>query len=244
MKHKKKSNLMYRLLLLVLCIIIGVCLFNIGKILYGYYEGTKVYNQVQELAGVKEFDINKINFEALREKNKDIRGWLYSEDTVINYPIVQGKDNDYYLYRMFNKQWNEKGSLFVDYRCEKPFKDFNTIVYGHRMKDGSMFHAITEYSDREYYKKHKKMILLTPDKKYNLHIFCIARIPANSELYKTAFHSNSEKREYINRIEKLSETKMDDVKLSTSDKIVMLSTCTRELDDDRIVVYGKLEEIK
>lgn len=244
MKKKKKSSLLYKILIAVLCVIIGICLYNIGKILYGYYEGTKTYNQVQEIAGGEEFDINNIDFDALKKSNKDIKGWLYSEDTVINYPVVQAEDNEYYLYRMFNGEWNDKGSLFVDYRCEKPFEDFNTIIYGHRMKDGSMLHSITEYSDEEYYKKHKTMKVLTPDKNYDLQIFSIARIPDNSKLYKNVFQNDAEKAAYIEEVKGMSETKMDDIDITPSDKIVMMSTCTRELDHDRIVVYGKLEESK
>lgn len=241
---KKKSNLLYKLMMAVLCVIIALCLFNIGKILYGYHEGTKTYNEVQKVAGTEKFDIDNVDFDALKKQNEDIKGWLYSKDTVINYPVVQGKDNDYYLYRMFNREWNGKGSLFIDYRCNKPFKDFNTIIYGHRMKDGSMLHSITKYSDEEYYKKHKTMLLRTPDKKYKLKIFAIARIPDDSQLYKNVFFSDDEKEAYIDRVKEINETKMDDVEITASDKIVMLSTCTRELDDDRIVVYGKLEEIR
>ena len=63
----------------------------------------------------------EVDFDALVKKNKDVKAWIYSKDTVINYPVVQGKDNQYYLYRMINGEWNGKGSIFIDYRCENPF---------------------------------------------------------------------------------------------------------------------------
>ena len=148
-QEKKKGKIIYKIIILVLLIIIGVCIYKIVGILSEYHEGTKAYEQLQLLAGIEDMeDIENINFKALRKQNKDVKAWLYSEGTVINYPVVQGDDNSYYLYRMVNGEWNGKGSLFIDYRVEKPFRDFNTIIYGHRMKDGSMFHSLIEYEDK------------------------------------------------------------------------------------------------
>lgn len=240
-EKKKKNSWIYRIMMLILICIIGFSLYKIGTILYEYYIGTKEYNQTAQLAGADgEFDGN-VDFAALLKKNKDVKAWIYSKDTPINYPILQSKDNDFYLYRMMNKEWNGKGSLFIDYRNEKPFEDFNTIIYGHRMKDGSMFHSLIEYRDKEYYNKHKKMMLITPKEKYDLIIFGVVTIPADSDMYKLDFYSDQEKQNYLDWIIKNNETDMG-VKASAKDKIVMMSTCTYEYDDARLVVYGKLVE--
>lgn len=227
----------------MLLIIIGVCIYKIVGILSEYHEGTKAYEQLQLLAGIEDMeDIENINFKALRKQNKDVKAWLYSEGTVINYPVVQGDDNSYYLYRMVNGEWNGKGSLFIDYRVEKPFRDFNTIIYGHRMKDGSMFHSLIEYEDKGYYEQHPVMNLITPNHKYDVEIFGVIRIPADSPMYKCQFDSYEEKANYLAQIKKNSLINIDEVEVSAEDRIVMLSTCTYEFEDARMVVYGKLVE--
>lgn len=242
-KEKKKGGLLYKLVMLVLIGIIVFCLYQVGTILYGYHKGDKQYNQVQQVAGTDQAEkfTGDVDFESLKEQNADVRAWIYSEGTVINYPVVQGPDNDYYLYRMFNGEYNGAGSIFIDYRHENPFEDFNTIIYGHRMKDGSMFKSLIEYRDADYYNAHKTMLLTTPDAKYDVHIFSVVTIPADSDLYQLEFADDAEKQAYLDRIIEESETKMD-VSVSPSDNIVMMSTCTFEIDDGRLCVYGKLVE--
>lgn len=237
-KKKNKKNIFYNMIIVILIGIIGFSLFNIGKILWGYYSGTKEYKKVEQLAGIADDIPTDIDFKKLKEQNEDVRGWIFLKDSPINYPIVQGKDNDYYLYRMFNKDYNTKGSIFLDYRSNGNFEDFNTVIYGHRMKDGSMFHDLIEYRDEDYYNKHKTMILITPEAKYDVEVFGVVTIPADSPQYKFSFNE-SEKQSYINWIEANTETKTD-VKVTSEDKIIMLSTCTYEYDDARLVVYGKL----
>ena len=241
-QKKKKSKWIYKIIIAVLLIIIGICIYKITGILSEYHEGTKAYEELQLLAGIDAEEFEHINFKALREKNKDVKAWLYSKDTVINYPVVQGKDNSYYLYRMVNKEWNGKGSLFIDYRCEKPFRNFNTIIYGHRMKDGSMFHSLTEYESKRYYDEHPVMQLITPKHEYDVEIFGVVRIPADSPMYKCVFNSDSEKENYLAQIKANSLIDIENVEVSAKDRIVMLSTCTYEFEDARLVVYGKLVE--
>lgn len=241
-QEKKKSKIIYKIIILVLLIIIGVCIYKIATILNEYREGTKTYEAMQELAGVDMEAFDNIDFKALRKQNKDVKAWLYSKDTVINYPVVQGEDNSYYLYRMVNKEWNGKGSLFIDYRCEKPFRDFNTIIYGHRMKDGSMFHSLTEYESKRYYDRHPVMQLITPKHEYDVEIFGVIRIPADSSMYKCVFNSDAEKENYLAQIKTNSLINIDTVEVSAKDRIVMMSTCTYEFEDARLVVYGKLVE--
>lgn len=238
----KKKKWLYRIIMVILVIIIAFSLYKIGTILYEYYVGTKAYKQVEALAGVKdgEFD-GEVDFAALQKENADVKAWIYAEDTVINYPVVQGDDNSFYLNRMMNKEYNGKGSIFIDYRNQHPFKDFNTIIYGHRMKDGSMFHSLTKYREAEYFQKHQKMMLVTPKKKYDVIIFGVVTIPADSEMYQLQFSGKSDKQQYLDWIEEHSETETG-VQVTPDDNIVMLSTCTYEFDEARLVVYGKLQE--
>ncbi|MBR5315840.1 MAG: class B sortase [Firmicutes bacterium] len=243
----KRNGLLYKLVMLLLILIIGFSLYKVGTILYGYYQGQTQYEEVQELAGATEEKKpekkkeSPIDFKTLCKENEDVKAWIYSKDTVINYPVVQGPDNDYYLYRMFNGEYNGAGSIFIDYRNEEPFESFNTVMHGHRMKDGTMFKSLMEYRDPDYYKAHKKMKLYTPDAQYDLVIFAAITIPSDSDMYQFYFYSDDDKEYYLNRIYGKTEL-YTDVEVTADDKIVMMSTCTFEFDDARFCVYGKLVE--
>lgn len=245
-KEKKKTGVLYKIIMLIL---IGIIIFSgakLGKIFYEYYKGSKAYDSLSKLADITDIEV-KIDWKDLEKENEDIVAWLYSKDTVINYPVVQGSDNSYYLNRLFNGEWNFKGTLFVDYRDEAPFENFNTIIYGHRMKDGSMFKSLGEYRDTAgYYKEHNVMKLFTKEKKYELQIFGAATIPSDSEMYNMWITDESAKQNYINWILENNEIPDYDgsVQVTPSDKLVMLSTCTYEFDDARLCVWGKLVEVE
>ena len=121
-----------------------------------------------ELVKEDEIDWPVVDFDALREINPDIVGWIYIEDTNINYPIAQGPDNSYYLSRMYNKQWDGYGCIFMDYLNSPDFSDPNSVIYGHHMQNGSMFQNLAGYKEQEFYETHKTAYLLTPDKNYQI----------------------------------------------------------------------------
>lgn len=237
-KGKKKNDVLFKIIIAILICVIAFSLYKVGTILWQYHQGTKEYKQVEEVANTSK-DTSSIDWKALMAKYKNVKAWLYSKGTVINYPVVKGTDNSFYLHHMVNGDYNWKGTLFIDYRCQKPFKDFLTIIYGHRMKDGSMFHSLIEYRDKSFYNKHKTMVLRTPKATYNVEVFAACTIPANSSKYRFDFNNATDKQAYLNWIQNKTELKTD-VSVTSSDKIVMLSTCTYEFDNARLVVYGKL----
>lgn len=245
-ENRKKPGILYRIIMLILLGIMIFCTYKIITIICEYREGTAVYDELAEIANAVPSEDMHIDFDALKKENEDIIAWLYSEDTVINYPVVQGDDNAFYLYRLVDKTWNVKGSLFADYRCENPFEDFNTVIYGHRMNDGSMFKCLLEYRDTEgYYDDHSVMELATPEAVYDVEIFGAATIPSDSEMYKFNFSSDEEKTAYIDWVRGHNEIPSgggSDVEVSPSDRIIMLSTCTYEFEEARLVVWGKLSE--
>lgn len=238
-KKNSKSNILIKIIIAILLCVICVSSYKVGKILWEYHQGTQQYKQVERIAKVTK-NSDKIDFAALSKKYKNVKAWLYNKGTVIDYPVVQGTDNSFYLHHMINGEYNWKGTLFIDYRNKKPFTgDFVTVIYGHRMKDGSMFHSLIEYRKQDYYKEHSVMKLNTPSAKYDVEVFAAVTIPANSSRYKFAFSGVSDKQAYLNWIQKKTELKTD-IRVTTSDRIVMLSTCTYEFDEARLVVYGKL----
>ena len=102
-----------------------------------------------------------INWDYVRSVNSDVVGWIYCADTRINYPVVQTSDNDYYLHRDFTtKQPNTVGTLFADYNATLGVNLSNYLIYGHNMKDGSMFATLQKYVDQDYYNQHPVMYYL------------------------------------------------------------------------------------
>lgn len=237
-KKNKKRKTFYNIIIVVLLIVIGFSLFQIGKILWGYYHSSKTYANIAEMAGIDSKDSDKVDFDELLKKNPDTKAWIKREDIGLNYPVMQAEDNDYYLYRLFNGEYSKNGSLFIDYRNENPFNDFLTIVYGHHMKDGSMFAPIMKYRTQDFYDKHKKIHFYTPEQKYILVIVGAAYIDASASQYKFYFNE-AEKASYIEWLKSGSVIKTDE-EVTPEDHLVMLSTCVDASSDNRFVVYGKL----
>ena len=242
-KRKKKSDTLNKIVMGMLLVIFLFSLYKVGSIFYGYHQGSSQYEEVQEIAKVEEKQEAGIDFAALKKINKDVKAWIYLKDTVIDYPVLQTTNNDYYLYHMFNGKENGAGSIFIDYRNENPFQDFVTVLHGHRMKDGSMFKPLVQYSDPDFYKGHKVIEITTPEQKYQCKIFAAATIPADSDFYQFAFYSDEDRGYYLDRLEAVNEMSTD-VEVGVEDKIIMMSTCTAQLDDNRYCVFGKLVKAK
>lgn len=183
----------------------------------------------------------KIDFENLKSQNKDVIGWIYLEGTPINYPIVRrDKDNEYYLDHLLNGSANENGTLFVDYRNTLPFNEWNTLVYGHNMKDGSMFGMIDEYSDQAYYDAHPVLYIMTPEKDYKVEI--CASFLTNVDM--AVFQFPRTEGNPIKLIDDIVNYSYIDTGLipTQEDSLVTFSTCYME-DSHRFVVIGVLREL-
>ncbi len=240
-------NTALNVITICLLAIIAVSVYKIGTTLWNYHAAKSAYDNISTKTAKVDKDqfTGVVDWKALKKVNSDVQGWLYQKDTVINYPVVQGTDNDTYLHTRFDKQWSGGGTLFVDYRCEKNFEGFNSIIYGHHMRDGSMFRCLRGYTKVDgYYKKHKKLELATPQGNYHLIVFSAYITKATDEkTYKTKFTSTEEKQSYIDNAfskSQLSLTKSD-IDVSTSDQLVTLSTCAYDYDDARYIVVCKME---
>ena len=152
-------------IMVCLALIILVSGYKVYTILKDYWSNQGVYDELSEKIQKGGFT-GDINFDMLRQINPDVVGWLYWEGTPINYPVVQGEDNDKYLHTLFDGTYGFFGTLFVDSITEAPFRQFNTIVYGHHMKDGSMLASISKLTDPSWCDEHPQLELITPDNKY------------------------------------------------------------------------------
>ena len=180
-----------------------------------------------------------VDFTALLAKNRDVVGWIYSPDTVINYPVVQGSDNDYYLHRFIDGTWNASGSIFVDARDTLCFDGRSAILYGHHMNDGSMFASIVNYKKQDYYNAHPNLYLNTPSGNYRLAVFSGFVTYADSSVYTFDFANDVEFMDYVEKMKGFSDFSSD-VTVSATDHIAVLSTCTYEYDDARYVLFAKM----
>lgn len=228
--------------------LIGIILvsgYKIGKTMWEYHVAKSAYTNISEKTAKvdpKQFT-GVVDWKALKKVNPDVQGWLYQKGTVINYPVVQGTDNDTYLHTRFDKQWSGGGTLFVDCRMEKDFKGFNSIIYGHHMKDGSMFRSIRGYTKEDgYYDKHKTLELATPHGNYHLVVFSAFITKATDEDTYKMTYDEAEKQAYIDRAWERSELPItrDSVDVTKNDRLVTLSTCAYDYEEARYIVMCKM----
>lgn len=228
--------------------LIGIILvsgYKIGKTMWEYQVAKSAYTNISEKTAKvdpKQFT-GVVDWKALKKVNPDVQGWLYQKGTVINYPVVQGTDNDTYLHTRFDKQWSGGGTLFVDCRMEKDFKGFNSIIYGHHMKDGSMFRSIRGYTKEDgYYDKHKTLELATPHGNYHLVVFSAFITKATDEDTYKMTYDEAEKQAYIDRAWERSELPItrDSVAVTKNDRLVSLSTCAYDYEEARYIVMCKM----
>lgn len=180
----------------------------------------------------------QVNFWGLQEINPDVVGWLYSEGTTINYPVLQG-DNGYYLKHLMDGSYNADGSIFVDSNNQAGFADGNTIIYGHNMKDGMMFAELLNYADQAYYEAHPVIWLLTPGQNYQIILFAGYTTDGNSDTY-TVFDSVSDAL-YTYGEERIQMSDFQaDVRLKKGEQLVVLSTCAYSKENARYAVHGIL----
>lgn len=180
----------------------------------------------------------EVDFNVLLEQNGDIVGWLYCEDTPINLPVVQSSDNDHYLRRLLDGSWNTAGTLFVDCRNSGDFSDANTVIYGHNMKNKTMFGTLSCYREQSYFEEHPVMWLLTPSGDYKVELVAGYITPTTSDVY--SFDLSDEEVLATVRQAVESSTFTSGVEISDGDRFLTLSTCSYEYDNARYVLIGRL----
>lgn len=199
---RKKGNTV--LAGLIICLLL-VFLAAAGK-LFGaylkYQKGDVSYEKLQEYVQEPEEEESpesekekeepknrylEIDFAGLKAVNPDVIAWIQIPALDISYPVVQGKDNAYYLHHLFSGESNINGSIFVDCHNQPDFTDQNTIVYGHNMKNGSMFGTLDKYQDKELFEQHPEFYLYLPDKILKYRIFSCYAGRTGSEGYRYHF---------------------------------------------------------
>ena len=215
-----------------LIIFIALFLFSGYKVFIYFKEYTKVKKEINNINTI----INKSdNFmDSLKSMNNDVVSYIKIEGTNVDYPIVQTKDNDFYLKHTFDKSYSEYGWIFMDYRNEL-FNNQNTIIYGHAMKNKTMFGSIKDMFKSSWLDNYKHEIKIYENNSFVTYkIISIYETEAVNDYLRTNF-TNEEYKEFINKILKRSyydfKTSVND-----NDKMITLSTCSGQ--NKRLVVHA------
>ena len=180
-----------------------------------------------------------VDINALKEKNKDTVGWINVNNTNINYPYVQGKDNKYYLNHSYDKSYNEAGWVFLDYRNNSTLSDKNNILYAHSRLDKTMFGSLSKTLKSNWYNnKDNHIIRLSTEIENTMwQIFSVYKIPEETYYITTNFSNDSEYEKFLNIIKERSIHNFN-TDININDKVLTLSTCYS--DTERTVVHAKL----
>ena len=227
-------------ILLIICIFI-FCI-STWK-LYGYYRSYKKAKDTYSKIAKENVKISKnerkIDFKKLKSQNQDIAGWIYIRGTTIDYPIVQGKDNEEYLHQDFNKKKSSSGTIFLDNNCKKDFTSDNNIIYGHHMKNGTMFAQLLKFREKSFLKKHNEIMIFTPDRTIHLKVISAYAQKAQNKIPVT-FANDKQKKAYIKKIESMSEQTIKTSRINDS-HIYTFVTCGYEGEDNRTYVHAAEE---
>lgn len=172
------------------------------------------------------YDLISVNVGELKAQYGDVVGYIWFEDDSVSYPIMQCNDNEKYLSTSFEGKYAQSGSIFLDWQSSPDFNDAYTLIYGHNMKDESMFGSLKNYrKDENYIENHKYFQIITTQKKYRYEIFAYSVIDGNSDLYDLPGSQPELISEKLSMIRKSSKYK-NDISVGTEDNIVNLSTCS------------------
>lgn len=218
-----------------------------------YYQNRKMLSNIQEtyynVTSSEEVEQQvsantvRSGFDQLLEQNEDVVGWITIDGTQIDYPILQADNNMDYLTQNYNGDESRAGSIFLDYRNGITSTNQNTVVYGHRMKDGSMFQHLTKFLDHDFFNDHQTFEFDTLYRSYEAEVFAVYNTLTDFNYIETDFENEEQYEEILLKMQDKSRYETD-VELSADDQIITLSTCDYELDenDGRLVLHAKLVE--
>lgn len=224
----------------------GIQLFIIGK---SYLDSRQSYHHIKETVEISEEketapEDRKIDFNALKNINSEAIGWLYVPAVGIDYPLMQTGDNDKYIHTTAEGAQQQAGAIFVDYRNRGDLSDSSTYIYGHHMKDKSMFSKLLDFKNKETYDKNHYIYIYRPEGTYQYEIFSVHDANALGSDYTLDFLTPDDFNAYGQAMLQKSEYQTG-VSLTANDRLITLSTCstTDLVNNDRFIVQAKLLHI-
>lgn len=181
-------------------------------------------------------NFSSLDFEGLQSEFPDVVSWITGPGTVIDYPVVQGEDNDFYLEHLADGTPNRNGAIFMDYRNQP--SDTLTVLYGHHIRGGRMFTPLEAYKSQQYYEEHPVLYYETPEKRYELRLFAGVVTDGSSEQFSLKM-DEGETKEWIRSLQSRSDFQAD-WEPDPGGSFMALCTCTYDYSNARYVVYGQL----
>jgi sortase B len=228
-----------------------IALMLIGAMLlggFGVWDTWKIYRNAGVSAEVLEYkptatgadDPNPI-LAGLQDINPDVCGWITVDNTNIDYPIVRGETNWTYLNLAVDKSFSLTGSIFLDYRNLKNFGDSYSLIYGHHMDGNVMFGELPYFLESAYFRSHTTGTLFTPEHTYYIQWFASVETDAyDNNIYTPIAYADRELMPRLLSYLQETATQYQDIGVSSSDRLIALSTCSNSTTDGRIVLIGRL----
>lgn len=237
----------WTIILIVAAIVLAVSLGVLGVIGYGYWHGTKVYDDISATSGLAKEETAladmTVNWDALREQNEDIVGWVYMPGTSIDYPIVQGENDEEYLQKDFTGSTSglvHKGTIFLSADNAGDFSDSNSFIYGHNMNDETMFAHILAMTDQTTFDAARTFYILTPTQNYRCRTYALDVVKnTETNILQPNFADEAAMRSYMTaRINDSAVGAPTDVDLASVTKLFTLITCGDDYANTRAVLCG------
>lgn len=254
MNHpKSKSSFGKKIVYFMGILLLGIIIFSgvqVFRISSAYrkadrvQESLMIYKPTQQQIAV---DMNREEAEILQNTSlmdlqniyPDVVGWLTINDTNIDYPFVQGRDNDQYLRSTLDGKYLVSGTVFLDYQAEKDFSNFNSVLYGHLMNNGTMFSDIEKFHSKAYFENHLIGELFLTNQSYKLETLAYMVVDSSNPIIYNPFISAEVFLPYV----KENAIQYQDMEISETDRFITLSTCNSNSDNDRSILILKLTEI-
>lgn len=242
----------WRVVFVVSIIVLIAALIGLGAIAFQYISQQRAYDDLEQYASISDAENVSladltVDWDALRAVNPNIMAWIYIPDSPVNYPVVQGQDNQEYLHKAFDGSTGwlaSAGTIFLDSNNASDFSDRNSALYGHHMNDGSMFASLSDWQNNDEFNSHRDIYLLTPQGNYRLKTFAMVKTTGTDALVQTTFSSEESYRSYIqDKLDRSVVTQEGDV-LGASDitQSMLFSTCEYSQADGRAVLFAAVVE--
>ena len=246
-KTKTKSNkkrLLILVCILMVCIIMLVITFNNSNTTNNDEAFKNIANDNSQIGEKTE---RMIKLEELQKENDDIVAWLQIEDSNINYPVLQGEDNDFYMTHNYKKEYTKEGSLFLDKDYNWSLPSTNLLIYGHNNRgSNAMFASLINYKDEDYYKTHKTIRLTTnkEDAEYEIIAVFLSRVYYKSEkdVFRYYYFINAENEQQFNEyVQNSKDASLYDIETTAKygDQLLTLSTCEFSQEDGRLAIVAR-----
>ena len=252
-EQARKGGTAWRVVFVIALVVFAGSLIALGVMAFSYMQGQMKYSDAAKESGLDTDDIPntdlaevKVDWDALLAENPDTVAWLYVPNTKINYPVVRGEDNEYYLTHSFDgdEGWLANyGTVFLDYRNNPDWSDASYFIYGHHMNDGSMFSDLVGLTDQKRFDECRTLYLLTPKGNFKLRSFAMLHIETEADIVQVSYQTPADMQAYVQ--DKINQSVVDLGTIPAAadiTKTFALFTCDNISLDGRYILFAYIEE--